>query len=188
MRRQPLSHDRKNRHLLFDGHIGDVEQIRNDIGAATVIVDRDGDAHFGGRDDVHGGGVFLECLEHAAQKAMRHQHSRRCDVDDGDASLARERRERTIASRGLLGDQGSGAIGPMAVQNADGDVARYRGEDCARMQHFRSEIREFRRLGEREMAHDFGVCDDARIGREHAVDIGPDLNLGCAECGADQRR
>ena len=57
-----------------------------------------------------------------------------------------------------------------------------------RMQDLRAEVRELRRLGERQVRHDLHVRDDARIGGEHAVDVGPDLNLRRAEARADDRR
>jgi hypothetical protein len=49
------------------------------------------------------------------------------------------------------------------------------------MQHLGAEIRELRRLGKRQVLDDVRVIHHARVGREHAVDVGPDLNLRRAE-------
>jgi hypothetical protein len=56
------------------------------------------------------------------------------------------------------------------------------------MEHLRAEIRELRRLPEREVGDDPRRFDDARIGGEHAVDVRPDLNLARINRGADNGR
>ena len=45
------------------------------------------------------------------------------------------------------------------------------------MKHLGAEIRQLGGLGERQVWDETGVLDDARIGAQHPVDVGPDLNL-----------
>ena len=56
------------------------------------------------------------------------------------------------------------------------------------MQDFRAEVRELRCLGEGQVRHDARMRNDSRIGGEHPVDVGPDLNLGGIEACAEDCR
>ncbi len=55
------------------------------------------------------------------------------------------------------------------------------------MEHFRAERRELARFVEPDPGDDEGVRHDARIGGQHPVDIGPDLDRLRAERRADER-
>ena len=56
------------------------------------------------------------------------------------------------------------------------------------MQDLGAEVRELGGLAEREVRDHAWVAYDAGIGGEHAVDVGPDLNLGHAQAGTDDGR
>ena len=84
-------------------------------------------------------------------------------------------------SGGRRRDERTGRVRPAAVENANGDVGRDSGQDGARVEDFGAEIRELGRFAEREVRDDAWVADHAGIGGEHAVDVGPDLNLGDAQ-------
>ncbi len=119
---------------------------------------------------------------------MRHQHARRRDLDHGDVALARERHDGTVVHRRLGGDERARRVRPAAVEDADRDVGRDRGKDRARVEHLGAEVGELGRLAERQVRDDARVAHHAGIGGEHAVDVGPDLDLGHAEARADDGR
>ena len=82
-----------------------------------------------------------------------------------------------------------GDLGPPRIENPDRDVLRDRRQNRAR------DGAPWRRSTPARMprrttaaARARGVGDDARIGGEHAVDVGPDLNLVHVETGAEDRR
>ena len=54
--------------------------------------------------------------------------------------------------------------------------------------HLRAERRELRRLIEANLLDESRTLHDARVGREHAIDVGPDLDGLGAQRGAEQRR
>ena len=62
----------------------------------AIVVYRHRHAHLRRRHDVHGRAVALEHLEQPAEKAVRHQHARGRDFDDGDVALARERHDGAV--------------------------------------------------------------------------------------------
>jgi hypothetical protein len=55
------------------------------------------------------------------------------------------------------------------------------------MENLGAEVGELGCFGERQLRNQTRVGDDARIGGEHAVDIGPDLDLVDLEAGAENR-
>ena len=103
--------------------------------------------------------------------------------------LRRDRRQRPVrlaAARAVISVPR--ACGAMRIEDPHRNVARHRRLNGRRMQHLRAEVGQLRGFGERQMRHDLRVLDDARIGGEHAVDVGPDLDLRRAEAGADDGR
>jgi hypothetical protein len=72
------------------------------------------------------------------------------------------------------------------VEHPHGDAPLHRGEQGLRVQDLRAEIRQLGSFGERQMRYDLGVGDDPGIGGEHAVDVGPDLDLGRVDRRADE--
>ena len=45
------------------------------------------------------------------------------------------------------------------------------------MKHLGTEVRQLGGLGKRKVRNETGVLDDARVGAQHPVDVGPDLNF-----------
>ena len=119
---------------------------------------------------------------------MGHQHPRRRDVDHRHIALARNRRQLAFAAGRACGNQRAARAGPARVQDANGDVPRHRRENRARVQHLRAEIGELGRLRERQMLHELRLGHQPWIGRQHAVDIGPDLDFVGVDAGPDDRR
>jgi hypothetical protein len=54
------------------------------------------------------------------------------------------------------------------------------------MKDLRSEVRQLCGFCERELIHEAGVLDDTRVGAEHPVHIGPDLNLRRLDARTDK--
>ena len=90
--------------------------------------------------------------------------------------------------RRFRGDQRASNFGIARIENADRDVRRHRGQDRGGMQHLGAEEREFRRLIKRKLRNDLGAGHQARVRGQHAVNVGPDLNLRCAEARANDGR
>ena len=131
-------------------------------GSRAIVVDRHRHADLGGRHHVDGGRVPLERLEHAAQETVRHQHARRRDVDDRDAALAGDGGQRPSSAGGVGGDQRAGTSGRRLLRMRTGMLRRHGRKDRARVQNLGAEVRQLRRLAERQVRH------DARLRRRRA--------------------
>jgi hypothetical protein len=68
--------------------------------------------------------------------------------------------------------------GREGVADVDRDVARDRRLHRLRMDDLGAEVRQLHRLVVGELVDDLGIRHQARIGRQHAVDVGPDVDLG----------
>ena len=96
-----------------------------------------------------------------------------------------------ISGRVLPHDR-PGALRPEGVLHGDGDPARHGGADRRRMEHLRAEERELGRLGIAHLRHEARRGHDARVGRQNAVHVGPDLDAAhgapdVMERGAEER-
>ena len=80
-----------------------------------------------------------------------------------------------------------GASGSVGVEDAHRDAEAHRGQDRGRVQDLGAEVGELGRLVEAELRDDPGRRDHPRVGGEHAVDVGPDLDLVGLEPGAEER-
>jgi hypothetical protein len=94
----------------------------------------------------------------------------------------------TLVAASLGRDHRAPDFRPARVQDANRDVLRHRGEDGAGMQHLRAEIRQLRRLGKRELRDEHRIGDDPRVGGQHPVHVGPDLNFFDVQARAEDRR
>ena len=95
---------------------------------------------------------------------------------------------RRVPPRGVLRrDQRAGAIRLPRVENANRNVALDRRQNRARVQHLGAEVGQLGGLGERQLRDQTRRGDHARIGAQHAVHVGPDLNLAGVDAGADER-
>ena len=184
---QAVANRADDRHVVVARDLGKLLKRGHDRRQPSRVVDRHRHAHLGGRHDVHRRLESLEHLEEPAEKAVRHQHPRGGDVHHRHSALRGHRGERAFARRSLASDQRSERMCPVRVENPHRNVSRDGRLDRRRVQHLGAEIRQLRRLGKRQVRHDLRVGDDARIGRQHAVHVGPDLNLARAEAGADDR-
>ena len=115
---QAVADDAHDRHLILALDLRELRQAFDDRRQPPRIVDRHRHADLRGRDDVHRGLVALEHFEQPAQEAVRHQHPRRRDVDDGDGLLRRHRGQRPVGLRPLGGDQRAARGGAMRVEDA----------------------------------------------------------------------
>ncbi len=74
----------------------------------------------------------------------------------------------------IRANQGAALLRRERVADEDRNVARNRRLHGLRMNDLGAEIRQFHRLVVRELIDDLRVRHQPRIGRQHAVDIGPD--------------
>ena len=86
---------------------------------------------------------------------------------------------------GLRGDARAFHIGPPGVQNQDRNILFKSGKNGRRMQHFGAEVRHFGSFGEGDAFHAAAAGHDARVGGEHAIDVGPDLDFFGVDTGGD---
>ena len=77
---------------------------------------------------------------------------------------------------------------PARVQNQHRDIAVDGRHHGGRMQNLRAEIGQLGGFGERDHFHAMRVGNDGRIGGQHAVHVGPDLDFFGANARADDGR
>ncbi len=94
--------------------------------------------------------------------------------DAGDA-LDGQRR------RGPGADQGAHLGGRKRVADPDRDAVLDGRRHGLRVKHLGAEVRQLHRLAVRERVDDRGVRHATRVGRQHAIDVGPDVDLGRAQ-------
>ena len=70
------------------------------------------------------------------------------------------------------------AFRPSRIQNVDGNVFAHGRRQRRRMQHFRTKVRQLRRLIKTHLANDAGIGAKLRVGRHDAIHVRPDLNPG----------
>ena len=114
--------------------------------------------------------------DHAGALEIHQRHV----LDAGDA-LDRQARARRGADQRALLVSGEGVADP------DGDVAPDRRRHGLRMDHLGAEVRQLHGLVVRQRVDHLRVRHAARIGRQHAVDVGPDVNLGGIQQRAEDR-
>ncbi len=68
-----------------------------------------------------------------------------------------------------------------------GMLFTHRRRHGLRMDHLGAEVRQLHRFVIRERVDDLGIGHEARIGAEHAIDVGPDVNLFGVEQRAEDR-
>ena len=151
------------------------ERSRHERLERRLRIDRDRDGDLARRDDVDGDGVPLEDGEDARRVAVREEHPRAPDE---------ERRRRPSASRARARPRPAPRPGRSSRRRAGrnefltltGSPARDRRADRRRVEDLRAEERELGRLGVADLRDEPGARDDARVGRQDAVHVGPDLD------------
>ncbi len=88
---------------------------------------------------------------------------------------------------GCGADQRADLLGREGVADPDGDAALDRRRHGLRMDDLGAEVRELHRLVVGERVDHRGIGHAARIGRQHAVDVGPDVDLAGREQRAEDR-
>ena len=88
---------------------------------------------------------------------------------------------------GLRADQRARLLGREGVADPDRDAAPHGRRHGLRMNDLGAEVRQLHGLVVRQRVDDLGIRHAARIGRQHAVDVGPDVDLGGVEQRAEDR-
>ena len=100
----------------------------------------------------------------------------------------RPRPSAAVADRPFRGDQCAAGVGALRVQDADGDVHGPRRAESSPGAAPWRRSRPARRLPRTRCSAPRPGPRRRRVGGQHAVDVGPDLDLGRAEARADNRR
>ena len=170
-----------------------IDTSANSDSASTIasglpsVVHRHRHAHLGRRHHVDRRAEALEHLEDAAQEAVGHQHAGRGDVDDGHVFLGGQPGERRAGRRRSRVISVPAPSGLHELRMRTGMLRSTAGRivlGCSTLapKYASSAASANDSCGTRR-----GDGDDARIGGEHAVHVGPDLNLARIDAGADDR-
>ena len=109
-------------------------------------------------------------------------------LEDAEVLEARNPGSRRGSPHRPGGHDGAPAAGMMRVEDAHGDAGQDGGLHRRGMQDLRAAVRQRGGFVERQPVHGARPAEEPRVGGEHAVDVGPDLNLGRAQARADERR
>ena len=176
-RAQPVADGAEQRHSRSTDTSANSSSASTIASRCRAIVDRHRHADLRRRHHVHGGAEALEHLEHLPQEPVRHQHPARGDVDDGDIALRREAGETGAVERPVGGDQRAGSPPASASSESEpGCCARRPAGSCSDAAPWRRSTPAPPPRQTRAAARG-AALDDARIGGQHAVDVGPDLDL-----------
>ena len=74
------------------------------------------------------------------------------------------------------------------VADPDGDLSTHRRRHGLRMDHLGAKVRQLHRLVVRQRIDHLRIRHATRIGRQHAIDVSPNMNLARIEQGAENRR
>src|ERR1035438_4370856 len=175
-------------HLIALGFgFGELAQFGQHFLDARRIVDGERDADLRSRHHIVRRFEAVENFEDAAQKPVRHQHARGMDVDDRDLALAGDRFDRVFAVYTLGHDARTRNVRAPRIQNQYRNALFDGRQNGGRMQHLGAEIGELGGFGEGDGFDAMAARQDGGIGGEHAVDIGPDLDLLGADAGSYNR-
>ena len=85
----------------------------------------------------------------------------------------------------LQSDAGAFYFRTPRVENENRNVLFDSGQDGGGMQNFGAEVGHLRGFSKGNAFYAVAAGDDARVGGEHAVDVGPDLNFFGVDAGPD---
>src|SRR5208283_174883 len=174
--------------IAFDFGFGELAQLGEHFVEVRRIVDGERDADLGGGHHIDGRFEAVEDFEDAAQKAVRHQHARGMNVDDGDLALTGDRFDGVFAVNALGHDARAGNLRAARIQDQHRDAFLDGRQHGGRMEHFGAEIGQFGGFGEGDGLDAMAAGEDGGIGRQHAVHVGPDLDLLGADAGSHDGR
>ena len=90
-----------------------------------------------------------------------------------------------VAVHGFGGDARARHFGPARIQDQHRNVLLDRRHHGGRVQHLGAEVGELGGFGEGDGLDAVAAGQDGRVGGEHAVHVGPDLDLFGADARAD---
>ena len=157
-------------------HGGERGQVLEQGLQRRVGVHGEGDAHLGGGDQVDADPVAGEHLEQAGQEAALVEHVGRGDGEHGDRAALGQGGDGPAGAH-FGGDGGEAAVGPPGVAHGHRDAGLHRRLDGGGVQHLGAEGGQFRRLGEAQLGDGLGLGHDPRVAGEHALHVGPDLDV-----------
>src|SRR5215213_5170835 len=114
--------------------------------------------------------MALEDLEHSAQESMREQHPRRSHLDEYDIAFSGNCAHWTV--RRVESNACSFSLRLSRIVDEYGNSELHRRSDRVVMENLRTERSELGRLVEPDLLDEQRAVHHARVGGEHAIDIG----------------
>ena len=128
--------------------------------------------------------MFVEQLEHAAQKSVLEQHFAGRDTQNRRVPLGGDGGDRT--PRRIECDARSVGARVAGIVDPDRNPQSHGRRDGCRMQYLGAEAGELAGLIEANLFDRAGRWHHSRIRRQHAVDVGPDLDRAGLQRGANE--
>ncbi|MCW0465391.1 hypothetical protein NB705_002464 [Xanthomonas sacchari] len=175
-------------HLAHHQFVGERGEHRVARTFGLVLAHHAADGMFGRplRDHHHRHPRVAQCGEHALGGAGHADQAGAFEVEHGQVRAQGQPLDRA-AGGAAGGDAGARVLGLEGVADDDRQAALDRRRHGLRMHHLGAEIGQFAGfvVAERFQLHRFG--HDPRVRREHAVDVGPDVQLGGVEQRGEDR-
>ena len=129
------------------------------------------------RDQDHRDALLAQRAEQAMRRAGHADHAGALEVDQRDVLDAGDALDRQARDVGCAQISVPGFSRREGVADPDRDVAADGRRHGLRMDDLGAEVRQLHRLVVGQRVDDLRVGHAARIGRQHAVDVGPDVDL-----------
>ena len=138
-------------------------------------------------DQDHRHALLAQRAEQAVRRAGHADHAGALEVDQGDVLDCRDALDRELGVRPRA-DQRRGVLGREGVADPDRDLPAHGRRHGLRMDDLGAEVRQLHRLAVGQRVDHLGIGHAPRIGRQHAVDVGPDVDRRGIEQRAEDRR
>ena len=149
------------------------------------VVDRHGDAYFGGADHIDRSLVRLKYLEHLTQETCGQEHSAGLDLDGNDVVLGGHGFD--LAVFGGIGDGGSLSFGVHRVQQPDRNSCVLGRLNACRMQNLGTEVGQLGGFLKLQLVNGLSLFDHSRVVVMHTVNVSPYLDFLSADGCTDKR-
>src|ERR1700736_1706367 len=170
--------------VLIDRDFGELVQLADDLVQVRGLVNGERYADLRRGNHVDGSLVAVENFEDAAQESVDHKHASGADVQNGDVFLIGDGLH-AVRGRNRFGDDPRAFdLGTLRVQDQDRDIFLDGGQHRGGGQYLGAKVRQFGCLREGDGTHAMAARADGGVTGEHAIDVGPDLDLLSANARA----
>src|SRR5580700_3867888 len=171
-----VAHQTDDGLIFFDFDVGELAQLGLNLFETLEVVDGERNADLRSGDHVDRSFEAVEDLKDAMQEAMRHEHARGVNIDDRDLAFAGDGFDGIGAVDGLGNDARAGDLGAARVENQHRNVFFDGWYDGCGVQYLGAEVGQLGGFGEGDGLDAVAAGQNRRVGGEHAVDVGPDLD------------